>query len=147
MTVMHVPWRSGRMWLGTLCLLLLSVILGLSALSAGAAPQGVSRAHPHSGAVAALGAAAPVRAAQARAPKLTAVVHTTHGPVRGLKVTADGYPVYETFFGIRYGQSTAGANRWLPPKPANWKHVFDATQFGPSPSRASSMARALPTRR
>ena len=49
----------------------------------------------------------------------------------GLKVTADGLPTYETFFGIRYGQTTAPPNRWLPPKPADWKHVFDATRFGP----------------
>jgi para-nitrobenzyl esterase len=56
---------------------------------------------------------------------------TTHGKVKGLRVTADGYPVYQTYFGIRYGQSTAPPNRFLPPKEANWTGTFDATQFGP----------------
>ena len=51
--------------------------------------------------------------------------------VKGLKVTADGYPTYQTFFGIRYAQSAAPPNRWLPPKPANWTGTFDATKFGP----------------
>jgi len=59
------------------------------------------------------------------------IVKTTQGIVKGKVVTSDGNPAYTTFFGIRYGQDTGGANRWLPPKPAKWSGVFDATEFGP----------------
>ena len=69
--------------------------------------------------------------ATAHTRELTGVVQTTHGPVQGLRVSGDGYPLDSMFFGIRYGQDTGGDNRWLPPKPANWTDVFDATTFGP----------------
>src|SRR5207244_4117845 len=55
-----------------------------------------------------------------------AVVETMAGKVRGLlvdKVTA--------FKGIRYGASTAGANRFMPAaKPASWTGVKDAFEWG-----------------
>jgi carboxylesterase type B len=72
------------------------------------------------------------RASKGSVPQQTVIVKTTHGAVRGRIVTADGYPVYDTFFGIRYAQSAAPPNRWLPPKVADWKGtVFNAKDFGP----------------
>jgi para-nitrobenzyl esterase len=58
----------------------------------------------------------------------TRVVQTTSGPVRGV---SDG--VVNKFQGIRYANSTAGANRWTPPTaPARSPTVFDATAPGGS---------------
>jgi para-nitrobenzyl esterase len=60
------------------------------------------------------------------------VVHTKYGDIRGYN---DG-PV-KVFKGVAYGASTAGAMRWLPPKPPQpWSGVKDATQAGDmSPQR------------
>jgi para-nitrobenzyl esterase len=119
--------RPRAIRVGALILLLLSLILVLSALMAEtgtASPGSAGVAHPR-------GLAATTGSVLAGAPSPSAVIATTHGKVRGLTVTADGYPTYQTFFGIRYGQDTGGDNRWLPPKPANWKGVFDASTFGP----------------
>ncbi len=56
------------------------------------------------------------------------IVETQFGKVRGALV--DG--VY-SFRGIRYGASTAGANRFRPPQPAQpWAGVQDALAFGAS---------------
>jgi para-nitrobenzyl esterase len=56
------------------------------------------------------------------------VVETSLGKVRGRQ--ANG--VY-AFKGIRYAASTAGANRFMPPQPANpWGGVTDAFEFGAS---------------
>ena len=123
------------MRLGVLCLLVLGLTLGLAGLVTGfsvAAPGTARVTAPHGRAVHVSAVAASATAKVAKdASQLTAVVKTTHGPVQGLTVSADGYPTYQTYFGIRYGQDTGGANRWLPPKPANWTDVFDATHFGP----------------
>jgi len=54
--------------------------------------------------------------------------HTVHGEVRGALI--DGVA---TFKGIPYGQSTAGANRFMPPKPVEpWTGVRDALAYGSS---------------
>src|SRR4030095_419732 len=56
----------------------------------------------------------------------TAVVATSNGPVRG--EINNGI---QTFKGLRYGASTSGANRFLPPrKPKPWVEVADATAYG-----------------
>src|SRR6476646_3673519 len=56
----------------------------------------------------------------------TRVIATTSGPVRGV---SDG--VVNNFRGIRYANSTAGANRWMPPTaPSRSPAIFDATTPG-----------------
>ena len=127
----HGRYRGAR--LGVLCLLTLGLTLGLATLLAGSsiAAPGSAGAAGMTGVVTPNAAAAAPSAAAADTPQQTVVVKTTHGAVRGRKVTADGYPIYNTFFGIPYGQDTGGANRWLPPKPANWTKIFDARDFGP----------------
>jgi carboxylesterase type B len=111
----------------------LFVLLGLSAallLAVLAATGGAMlRSHPDSARRAEV-VPAGVSAAPTATPQYVKV-KTTHGAVRGLKVTTDGYPTYQTFFGIRYAESAAPPNRWLPPKEANWTGTFDATRFGP----------------
>lgn len=75
-------------------------------------------------ALTAAGVAAPamVHAQSRGAP----VAQTRHGPVRGV---SDG-PV-KIFKGVRYGASTAGANRFMPPRPPQpWTEVRDALDFG-----------------
>jgi para-nitrobenzyl esterase len=50
------------------------------------------------------------------------VVETIYGKVRGMNVAG-----IKTFRGIRYGASTAGVNRFMPPvKPGKWNDVHDA---------------------
>jgi carboxylesterase type B len=121
-------WRTRRSRLGSFGLLGLSAALLLVALLAttgGAMLRTQSEPARHTADVQV------EMSATSTAPSECVNVTTTHGAVRGLKVNADGYPTYETFFGIRYAQSAAPPNRWLPPKEANWTGVFDATQFGP----------------
>jgi len=56
------------------------------------------------------------------------VVDTVYGKVRGMNVAG-----IMTFRGIRYGATTAGGNRFMPPvKPAPWKDVYDAFAYGPA---------------
>ncbi len=56
------------------------------------------------------------------------VVETIYGKVRGMNVAG-----IMTFRGIRYGASTAGANRFMPPvKPAKQKDIYDAFAYGPA---------------
>ena len=65
-------------------------------------------------------------AAMAGSP--TRIIETTSGPVRGV---SNG--VVNKFQGIRYANSTAGANRWTPPTaPVRAHAVFDATTPGSS---------------
>ncbi len=62
------------------------------------------------------------------------VVETTYGKVRGMDVAG-----IRTFRGIRYGESTTGANRFMPPvKPKKWKDVYDAFAYGPAASQIPS---------
>lgn len=56
------------------------------------------------------------------------ILETTYGTIRGMNVNG-----IMTFRGIRYGASTAGKNRFMPPaKPARWKGVYDAFAYGPA---------------
>jgi para-nitrobenzyl esterase len=56
------------------------------------------------------------------------VAETAYGKVKG--VSADG--IY-SFKGVRYGASTGGANRFMPPKePEPWSGVQDALDYGNS---------------
>ena len=71
----------------------------------------------------------------------TPVIGTTSGPVRGV---SDG--VVNNFRGIRYANSTAGANRWMPPTaPSRSPTIFDATSRAVrARSRFSSFQRSSP---
>ena len=56
----------------------------------------------------------------------TKVVRTTNGAVQGLVQNG-----VQTFKGIRYGAEPVGELRFTPPqKPAPWKDIADATEFG-----------------
>ncbi len=56
------------------------------------------------------------------------VVDTVYGKIRGMDVAG-----IMTFRGIRYGESTAGKNRFMPPvKTKKWDGVFDAFAYGPA---------------
>ena len=62
------------------------------------------------------------------------VVETTSGKVRG--ATKDGVLVFK---GVPYGESTAGANRFMPPKrKAAWTGVRDALDYGPTAPQAGA---------
>jgi para-nitrobenzyl esterase len=71
----------------------------------------------------------------------TRVIETTSGPVRGV---SNG--VVNKFQGIRYANSTAGANRWTPPTaPARSHTVFDATTPGsPCPQQVDQFSAPPP---
>ena len=77
-------------------------------------------------------------AATAESPSLAPVVDTTSGKVRG--VAGNGVQAYR---GIPYGASTAGANRFMPPrKPEPWTGVRDALAYaGRSPQAAANPQR------
>ena len=63
-----------------------------------------------------------------------ALVETSHGRVRGMEREGIG-----VFLGIRYGASTAGANRFRPPQPPDaWTGEFDATAYGDTAPQAFS---------
>ena len=60
------------------------------------------------------------------ATSATQVVKTTNGPVRGTVEAG-----VQTFRGLRYGATTAGAGRFMPPrKPTPWTAMAEATQYG-----------------
>src|SRR5713226_679317 len=59
-------------------------------------------------------------------PVHTRVVKTTNGAVQGL--VQNGVQIFK---GIRYGAEPVGGLRFMPPqKPAPWKDIADATEFG-----------------
>ncbi|MEK1933709.1 MAG: carboxylesterase family protein, partial [Pararhizobium sp.] len=69
-----------------------------------------------------------------------AIVETALGRLRG-----DDGPGVLNFRGVRYGQSTAGANRFRPPiRPAGWAGIRDATAWGPSAPQRVSVVYADP---
>jgi para-nitrobenzyl esterase len=73
-------------------------------------------------------ATVPLSSARAASNADTAVVDTASGKLRG-KVIDD----VSVFKGIPYGDSTAGAGRFMPPRPVKaWSGVRDAFDFGDS---------------
>jgi para-nitrobenzyl esterase len=76
--------------------------------------------------VAAIAAAASLpRVLSAAAPVSDPVVETAYGKVRGQRGVAGGYK----FFCVPYGASTAGAGRFMPPKPAvPWAGIREVPQ-------------------
>ncbi len=67
------------------------------------------------------------------------VVETAYGKVRGYATNG----VY-TFRGVRYGATTIGKNRFLPPKkPAPWAGVLDATSYGYSAPQTNPSTRGV----
>src|SRR5713226_187169 len=67
-----------------------------------------------------------LKAAYADIPVPTKVVKTTNGAVQGL--LQNGVQIFK---GIRYGAEPVGRLRFMPPqKPAPWKDIADATEFG-----------------
>ena len=74
------------------------------------------------------------------------VVETSHGKVSGALI--DGVYVFK---GLRYGASTAGDNRFMPPRePQPWAGVLPALTFGdsapqsnPTPARAGASSRII----
>src|SRR5712692_10074294 len=66
------------------------------------------------------------KVAYADLPVPTKVVKTTNGAVQGL--VQNGVQIFK---GIRYGAEPVGGVRFMPPrKPAPWKDIADATEFG-----------------
>jgi para-nitrobenzyl esterase len=58
--------------------------------------------------------------------KLFPVVETQYGKIRGIN-----HHGVKTFKGVRYGASTEGKNRFMPPRPPQaWAGVFDAFNYG-----------------
>ena len=65
------------------------------------------------------------------------VVETRNGKLRG--INANGVDVFK---GVRYADTTAGGNRFMPPQPvAAWSGIQDAMSFGASaPQQAESLS-------
>ena len=75
---------------------------------------------------AATGLVLPRRAHAITEAEMFPTVETANGKVRGVEWNG-----IKTFKGIRYGASTAGKNRYMPPKPPEkWTGVFDAFDYG-----------------
>src|SRR5271163_819807 len=73
---------------------------------------------------------------QVTAEKMFAVAETTSGKVQGFDING-----IKTFYGIPYGASTAGKNRFMPPqKPEPWSGIRSALYYEhvcPQPPRES----------
>lgn len=83
--------------------------------------------------------AAPAWAVDSSSRYETPIVETSSGKVRGV-IQAGTH----TFRGIPYGASTAGSNRFMPPrKPEPWTGVRDAFQNGPSAPQLGGPPNAL----
>jgi para-nitrobenzyl esterase len=66
------------------------------------------------------------RSTTGQAPLVDPVVETSFGKIRGFL----NQGIY-SFRGVRYGASTAGANRFMPPKPPEpWAEIRDASGYG-----------------
>jgi para-nitrobenzyl esterase len=64
-------------------------------------------------------------------------VETAHGKVRGRSIAG-----IHSFLGVRYGASTAGRNRFMPPqKPQPWTGVQDAFAYGDSAPQSNPAQR------
>ncbi|MER5439765.1 carboxylesterase family protein [Streptomyces sp. NPDC002790] len=69
-------------------------------------------------------------------PSADRPVRTESGLVSGVPAAVPGVTVFK---GIPYAASTAGRNRWRPPRPAaSWKGVRKADTFGDAPPQAST---------
>ncbi len=80
------------------------------------------------------------KVAYADIPVPTKVVKTTNGAVQGL--VQGGVKIFK---GIRYGAEPVGPLRFMPPqKPAPWKDIADATEFGAPAMQMMSGALASP---
>src|SRR6185312_1636907 len=67
------------------------------------------------------------------------VVETRAGKLRGTNVSG-----VEVFKGVRYADTTAATNRFMPPQPVPpWAGVKDATAFGASAPQTSDSLTAL----
>ncbi len=91
-----------------------------------------------SGAALAATALSPTRLLAAMPP----VVETRHGKIRGYRNDD-----VCTFRGVRYGASTAGANRFMPPRPPQpWAEVMDASDYGYSAPQTNAAIPRTPSR-
>jgi para-nitrobenzyl esterase len=98
-----------------------------AATLAGASAAGVSLAGAGCASEAPLPAKSAAAAAGAVATPDNAVVATTAGKIRGF--TRNGVFIFK---GIPYGDTTAGENRFMPPKPVKqWTDVRPAVAWGP----------------
>lgn len=83
-------------------------------------------------------AGAPGRTAARQAPL---VVRTAGGEIRGLDKGSA-----REFLGVPYAASTAGAQRWRPPRPhAPWRGIMNATRPGPTCAQTGSLATGVLT--
>jgi carboxylesterase type B len=65
-------------------------------------------------------------------PCTTEIIKTANGPVCGIEVAVPNMEqTADVFLGIPFAESTAGNNRWKPPKSKkHWRKTLQATQFG-----------------
>ena len=67
------------------------------------------------------------------------IVETANGKVRGRSIAG-----IHSFLGLRYGASTEGRNRFMPPeKPQPWTGVQDAFSYGNSAPQSNPARRWL----
>ncbi|HTR35859.1 MAG TPA: carboxylesterase family protein [Bryobacteraceae bacterium] len=71
-------------------------------------------------------------------PAVDSTVETTYGKVRGRSTAG-----IHSFLGVRYGASTAGRNRFMPPqKPQPWGGIQDAFAYGNSAPQSNPAQKA-----